>query len=46
MNNERFVRIIRKNGTSLGINIPPEILSLLDLKEGEIVEVEIKKIKK
>lgn len=46
MDNKRFVRVIRKNGTSLAINIPPEILSLLDLKEGEIVEIEIKKIKK
>jgi len=46
MGSKRFVRAIRKSGTSLAINIPSEILELLDLKEGEIVEVEIKKLKK
>ena len=41
-----FIRKIRKSGTSLAINIPSEILEILDLKEGDIVEVEIKKLEK
>ncbi len=40
----KFIRTIRKGGTSLAINIPPEIIKLLKLKEGDIVEVEIKKL--
>jgi antitoxin component of MazEF toxin-antitoxin module len=43
---EGFVRYIRKTGTSLGINIPTEIIKILKLKEDEIVRVTIKKIKK
>ena len=45
MNRNKFVRTIRKSGTSLAINIPPEIVRILGLKEGEIVEVELKKLK-
>ena len=43
---EDFIRYIRKTGTSLGINIPPEIIKSLNLKENEIVRVTIEKIKK
>jgi len=46
MENGKFIRTIRKSGTSLAVNIPAEILELLNLKEGDIVEVEIKKLKK
>lgn len=46
MNKEEFVRSIRKTGTSLGINIPIEIIKLLSLKENEIVRVTVEKIKK
>jgi len=42
---EKFVKIIRKSGTSLAINIPTEIVDLLALKEGTVVRVEIEKIK-
>lgn len=42
---EKFVKIIRKSGTSLAINIPTEIVNLLSLKEGIVVRVEIEKIK-
>ena len=45
-NKEGFVRYIRKTGTSLGVNIPLEILKILKLKENEIVRVTIEKIKK
>ncbi|MBS3102805.1 hypothetical protein J4458_05165 [Candidatus Woesearchaeota archaeon] len=43
---ESFVRTIRKTGTSLGINIPPEIIKLLELREDDIVRIEIEKVKK
>lgn len=43
---EEFVKSIRKTGTSLGINIPLEVIKLLKLKENEIVRVAIQKIKK
>ena len=43
---EAFLKHIRKTGTSLGINIPLEIIKILNLKENEIIRVTIKKIKK
>ena len=43
---ETFIRTIRKTGTSLGINIPPEIIKLLILKENNIVRISIEKLKK
>ena len=46
MDKEQFVRKIRKTGTSLGINIPTEILQLLKVKEDDIVRIVIEKIKK
>jgi len=42
---ERFVKSIKKSGTSLAINIPSEIVKLLKLKEGDFLRVEIEKIK-
>jgi len=45
MKKEMFVRTIRKSGTSLSINIPPEIIKILKLKEGNIIRIEIEKIK-
>ena len=46
MSKEQFVRYIRKTGTSLGINIPLEVIKVLNLKENEIVRVTIERIKK
>lgn len=43
---EQFIRMIRKTGTSLGINIPTEIIKLLKLKDDDMVRVTIEKIKK
>ena len=43
---EEFIRYIRKTGTSLGINIPLEVIKVLELKENEIVRVTIEKAKK
>lgn len=43
---ETFARYIRKTGTSLGVNIPLEVIKILNLKENEIVRVTIEKIKK
>jgi antitoxin component of MazEF toxin-antitoxin module len=41
----KFIRTVRKSGTSFAINVPSEIIVLMKLKEGAIVEVEIKRIK-
>ena len=46
MTKEQFIRSIRKTGTSLGINIPKEIIKFLNLKENEIIRVTIEKVKK
>lgn len=46
MGKEKFIRVIRKTGTSLGINIPNEIIKLLNLKEGDMLRIEIEKIKR
>lgn len=46
MDKEQFVRKIRKTGTSLGINVPIEIIQLLKLKEDDIVRIVIERIKK
>lgn len=43
---ENFVRTLRRSGTSLAINLPSEIINLLKLKEGDILRVEVEKIKK
>ena len=42
---EKFIRSIRKSGTSFAINIPPEIIKILGLKESDMIRVEIEKIK-
>ena len=43
---EVFLKHIRKTGTSLGVNIPLEIIKILNLKEDEIIRITIEKIKK
>ena len=43
---ERFIRTVRKGGTSLSINIPAEIIKLLNINEGDILSVEIERMKK
>ncbi len=40
---EKFVKIVRKNGDSLAINIPSEITDLMGINEGDMVRVEIEK---
>jgi len=42
---EQFLRTIIKNGGSLAINIPKEIVQILKLKEGGIVKLNIEKKK-
>jgi len=41
---EHFVKKIRRTGTSLGVNIPKEIIEVLKLNEGDIIKVRIKKM--
>ncbi|MBI2628827.1 AbrB/MazE/SpoVT family DNA-binding domain-containing protein [Candidatus Pacearchaeota archaeon] len=43
-NKYKLIRKIRKNGTSLAINIPKEIVEIMNIKEGELIEIEISKI--
>ena len=43
---EKFVKIVRKNGDSLAVNLPLEITKLLEIKEGDMVRVEVEKLKK
>ena len=40
---EKFVKSIKKNGSSLAINIPSEVVKLLKLKEGDFLRIEIEK---
>jgi len=42
---EKFVKSVKKSGTSLAINIPSEIVKLLKIKEKDFLRVEIEKIK-
>ncbi|MFC1768518.1 hypothetical protein ACFLZX_02020 [Nanoarchaeota archaeon] len=42
---EQFLRTLRKSGTSISINIPPEIIKMLSLKEGDIARITIEKVK-
>ena len=42
---EKFIKSVRKSGTSLAIHIPAEIVKLLKLKEKEVLRIEIEKIK-
>jgi antitoxin component of MazEF toxin-antitoxin module len=46
INKYNIIKKVRKSGTSLAVNIPIEIVELLDLKEGELIELQISKIKK
>ena len=46
MDKYKIIRKIRRSGTSFAINIPKEIIEVMKIKEGEVVEVEIKKIPK
>jgi antitoxin component of MazEF toxin-antitoxin module len=41
-----FIRRVRKSGSSNCINIPVEIVKLLNLEEGELVKVTIEKVRK
>lgn len=43
---EEFVRYTRRTGTSLGVNIPLEVIKILNLRENEIVRVTIERVKK
>jgi len=43
---EEFIRYVRKTGSSLGINIPFEVIEVLNLKENEVVRVTIQKVRK
>ena len=43
---EKFVKSVRKTGTSLGISIPKDIVSLLGLSEHDIVRITIEKVAK
>ena len=42
---EQFIKYIRKTGTSLGVNIPLEVIKVLDLNGDDLVRVTIEKIK-
>ena len=46
MKDADFIRALRKSGTSLTVSIPPELIELLDIKEGDFMKVKIEKIKK
>jgi len=41
-----FIRKLRKSGTSLSINLPPEIIELMKLKKDDILKVKIEKVNK
>ena len=40
---EVFLRTVRKSGTSLAINIPIEVVNILNIKEGDVIRIEIEK---
>ena len=42
---EKFVKSVKKSGTSLAIHIPAEIVKLLKIKEEDFLRVEIEKIR-
>jgi len=45
MKKYRIIKKVRKNGTSLAINIPKEVIEILRIKVGEAIEIELRKIK-
>ena len=46
MEEREFIRKLRKSGTSLSINLPPEIIELMELKKDDILKVKIEKVKR
>ena len=46
LNKEQFIRTVRKNGASLSINLPKEIVELLNIEDGDLVRLDIEKIEK
>jgi antitoxin component of MazEF toxin-antitoxin module len=46
MEEQQFIRKVRRTGTSLGVNIPKEIIDLAEIKNGDTLKVTIKKIEK
>ena len=45
MDKINFIKVLRKSGTSLTVSVPPEIISVLNLKEGDLLKVELQKFK-
>jgi len=43
-NKYNIIRKVRRSGTSLAINLPKEITEIMKIKEGELIELEIRKI--
>ncbi|HLD43639.1 MAG TPA: AbrB/MazE/SpoVT family DNA-binding domain-containing protein [Candidatus Nanoarchaeia archaeon] len=43
---EQFLRTVRRSGTSLAVHIPPEVASLMEIREGDMVRVVLEPIKK
>ncbi len=41
---EQFIKIVRKNGSSLAINLPKEVVELLNIKDQDIVRVSLEKV--
>lgn len=41
---EKFIRAVRKSGTSLSINLPTEVIRILKIKKGDLLRIEIEKI--
>ena len=46
MSKEQFIRTVRKNGASLAINLPKEIVELLNIKDKDLARIEIEKVEK
>ena len=46
MPREQFIRTVRKNGASLAVNLPKEIVGLLNIKNGDMLRIEVEKIEK
>lgn len=40
---EQFIRMVIRNGGSLAVNIPKEIVNLLKIRVGDIVKIDIVK---
>ena len=46
LSKEQFIRTVRKNGASLAINLPKEIVELLNIKDKDLARIEIEKVEK